>query len=404
MQKVEVIGEVEQKRVILNSNYATAYAVRDADVDVIAVYPITPQTAVAEKLSEFIANGEMDAELIHVESEHSALSALVGAAATGARTFTSTSSQGLEYMHEILHIASGMRLPIVMAVATRALSAPINIWNDYSDLMNARDTSWITIIASSAQEVYDSIIEAYMISEDPRVLLPVAVAYDGFWMSHTYEPLYIPANREFVRKLLPKRLREVRLDPDRPLTFGSVGGPDYYAKVKAIQRRAMLESIEVIREADSRIAKAFGRVYAPLESYMLEDAEIVVVTYGGFYGTLKSAVDAMRKEGIRVGALRIRLWRPFQGELVARALSKASLVVVADRALSYGAALDSPLALEILAAIYAEGYTDIRLASFAVGIGGMPVTERDFEAITKLSLKLSRERKVVGTIVWGGDI
>ncbi|MEM5873755.1 MAG: ferredoxin oxidoreductase, partial [Acidilobaceae archaeon] len=177
MQKVEVIGEIEQKKVILNSNYVVAYAVKDADVDVIAIYPITPQTAVGEKLAEFVANGEIDAELIHVESEHSALSALIGASATGARTFSSTSSQGLEYMHEVLHIASGMRLPIVMGVATRALSAPINIWNDYSDLMNARDTSWITIIASTAQEVYDSVIEAYMIGEDPRVLLPVIVAY-----------------------------------------------------------------------------------------------------------------------------------------------------------------------------------------------------------------------------------
>ncbi|MEM5873768.1 MAG: ferredoxin oxidoreductase, partial [Acidilobaceae archaeon] len=268
----------------------------------------------------------------------------------------------------------------------------------------ARDTSWITIIASTAQEVYDSVIEAYMIGEDPRVLLPVIVAYDGFWMSHTYEPLYVSANKESIRKLIPKRLREVRLDPDRPLTFGAIVGPEYYSKVKAAQRKAMIESLEVIKEADAKIAKALGRTYSPIETYMIDDADIVVLTYGGFYGTLTSAVDMMRKEGLKVGSLRIRLWRPFPRDLIAKALSGASLVVVVDRALSYGAALDSPLALEVLTSLYAKGYSDIKLASFAAGIGGMSVNEPDFIAMTKLSLRLTEEQRIAGTFIWGGDL
>ncbi len=392
-------SRARQVRVLLNSNYAVAYAARDADVDVVAAYPITPQTGVVEKLSEMIANGELDAEMIHVESEHSALSAIIGASAVGARVFTATSSQGLEFMHELLHIASGMRLPLVMSVATRALSAPINIWNDYSDLMNVRDSSWITLIASTAQEVYDSIIEAFMVSEDPRVLLPSIVAYDGFWMSHTYEPLYIPEDRRVVSKILPRRPRYV-LDPDNPITIGSLVNPDWYYEIKYQQVEAMKEAYRVIREADTKIKYYLGRAYEPIESYMAEDSEILVLTYGGAYETLQSAVDMMRSEGLRVGALKLRLWRPFPVEDLKSKVGDAENLIVVDRAISYGASIEGPAALEVIAAFY-KGKSCPTISSFIAGIGGRPVSEEDFKGIVKKALKLGDKALKMGSIHWG---
>ncbi|MEN2999545.1 MAG: ferredoxin oxidoreductase [Acidilobaceae archaeon] len=380
------------KRVLLNSNYAVAYAVREVDVDVIAAYPITPQTGVVEKLSELIAAGELDAEMIHVESEHSALSAMVGASAAGARVFTATSAQGLEFMHEVLPIASGMRLPIVMAIATRAVSAPINIWCDYSDLMNIRDTSWITTIASTAQEVYDSIIEAYMVAEDPRVLLPAIVAYDGFWMSHTYEPLFLPEDPREVRELVPRRRRE-RLDPERPITLGTLVGPDWYYELKYQQVEAMKAAREIIGEAKEKMQKVLGRSYEPVEGYEAEGADVLVVTYGGIFGNVIEAVK--RARGTRVGALRLRLWRPFPAEELRRAVSGASKLLVIDRAVSYGTPISGPLALELMASLYGSG---IDVVSFVAGIGGRAVTERD---VIDMIEKGTRVKGMRETIYWG---
>jgi pyruvate ferredoxin oxidoreductase alpha subunit len=392
-------GYVKQVRVMLNSNYAVAYAVRDVDVDVIAAYPITPQTGVVEKLAEMIANGELDAEMIHVESEHSALSAIIGASAAGARVFTATSSQGLEYMHEVLHIASGMRLPLVMSVATRALSAPINIWCDYSDLMNVRDSSWITFIASTAQEVYDTIVEAYMVAEDPRILLPVIVAYDGFWMSHTYEPLYVAEDKSYVRTLVPRRDR-VKLDPQKPVTMGALVGPDWYYEIKYQQVAAMSEAYEAIRGYDRVIGKAFGRFYEPVEAYKMDDAEIAILTYGGIYGSLMEAVDRLRGEGYKVGAIRLRLWRPFPVDDIVRVARGVSKLLVVDRAISYGASIAGPVALEVIASLHRAGL-DLDVVSYVAGIGGRPVTESDFEGMFKLALKLGRRAREIGTIYWG---
>jgi pyruvate ferredoxin oxidoreductase alpha subunit len=392
-------GYVKQVRVMLNSNYAVAYAVRDVDVDVIAAYPITPQTGVVEKLAEMIANGELDAEMIHVESEHSALSAIIGASAAGARVFTATSSQGLEYMHEVLHIASGMRLPLVMSVATRALSAPINIWCDYSDLMNVRDSSWITFIASTAQEVYDTIVEAYMVAEDPRILLPVIVAYDGFWMSHTYEPLYVAEDKSYVRTLVPRRDR-VKLDPQKPVTMGALVGPDWYYEIKYQQVAAMSEAYEAIRGYDRVIGRAFGRFYEPVEAYRMDDAEIAILTYGGIYGSLVEAVDRLRGEGYKVGAIRLRLWRPFPVDDIVRVARGVSKLLVVDRAISYGASIAGPVALEVIASLHRAGL-DLDVVSYVAGIGGRPVTESDFEGMFKLALKLGRRAREIGTTYWG---
>jgi pyruvate ferredoxin oxidoreductase, alpha subunit (EC 1.2.7.1) len=247
----------------LTSNYAVAYAVKAADVDVVAVYPITPQTTIVEKIAEFVDDGELNADLIHVESEHSAMSAVVGAAAAGARVFTATSSQGLELMHEVLHIASGLRLPVVMAVPARAISAPISIHGDYSDVMNTRDTGWITYIASSAQEVYDTVIQAYKVAE--TALLPVMVSYDGFLMSHTTEPVELN-DEEAVRRFLPRRERPNVLRPEKPITMGAFAMPDWYYEIKYQVQEALASSLKTIEEVDAEYGKAFGRSYGIIQT------------------------------------------------------------------------------------------------------------------------------------------
>jgi pyruvate ferredoxin oxidoreductase alpha subunit len=337
----------------LTSNYAVAYAVKAADVDVIAVYPITPQTTIVEKLSEFVANGELNAELIHVESEHSALSAVVGAAAAGARVFTATSSQGLELAHEVLHIASGMRLPIVMAVPTRAVSAPISIHNDYGDVMNARDVGWVIYIAASAQEVYDTVIQAYRLAE--RVLLPVMVAYDGFLMSHTVEPVELNDEEE-VRKFLPRSPRPYTLNPKRPVTMGPLTSPDWYYEFKYQQVLALQEAYKTAKDVDAEYSRAFGRGYGVVEAYRMEDADYAIVTCGGAaYGNAKAAADLARERGIAAGVVRIRLYRPFPTADVLRAISGVKALAVLDRAIMFGGPAEGPLYRDLATAMYMSG-------------------------------------------------
>ncbi len=389
---------VKQKRVALNSNHAVAYAVRDVDVDVIAAYPITPQTTIMEKLSEMVANGEIDAELIHVESEHSALSAVVGASAAGARVFTATSSQGLELMHEVLHIASGMRLPIVMAVPTRALSAPISIWNDYSDLMNTRDTSWITLIASTAQEVYDSIIQAYMVAEDPRVLLPVMVAYDGFLMSHTYEPLNIPEDPTAIRELVPRRDR-ITLDIDKPVTMGTITDPRWYYEIKYQQVKAMQNASLVLKETSKTLHEVLGRKYEPVEGYKMDDAEVAILTYGGLFGTVQEAVDIIRDKGLDIGAIRLRQWRPFPSEELTHLMHDIDTIIVIDRAISYGASIQGPVALEVYPIAARMG---VHVFSVIAGIGQRTVLEKDIMGIVNKVLDYLDQGVIpLRSIYWG---
>jgi len=396
-----MMSEVKWKRLPLNANYAVAYAVKDCDVDVVAAYPITPQTTVVEKISEFIANGELDAEMIHVESEHSALSACVGASAAGARVFTATAAQGLELMHEILHIASGLRLPIVMTIAARALSAPISIWCDYSDVMNTRDASWITFIASSAQEAYDTVIQAYKIAENPEVLLPVMIAYDGFIMSHTYEPVLVAEDPTPIREFIPKRRDRIVLDPEKPVTMGPIAMPEWYYEIKYQQVVAMKNAYRVIREVEQEFAKRFGRSYPLVETYRIEDAEIGILTYGAIYGTLREAVDIMRERGMKVGAIKLRLWRPFPHEELYNAIKHLKLLIVADRQISYGAKIAGPVAMEILSMLYYESERP-EVMSVAIGIGQRAVTEEDFIKLAELGAKwLSEKRIPKETIYWG---
>jgi len=396
---VEAAQEVKSRRPIpLSTNYAVAHAAKDLDVDVVAAYPITPQTTVVEKLSEFVANGELDAEFIHVESEHSALSATLAASLTGARAFTATASQGLALMHEILHVASGLRAPIVMSVAMRALSAPISIWNDQTDLFNARDAGWIIYFVHTAQEAYDTVIQAYRLAEDRGVMLPVMVGYDGYVMSHTTEPVVVE-DRASVLKFAPKRPYPYRLDPDKPVTIGPIVPPEYYYELKYQQVKAMEGVPEKAEDVDREFQKAFGRGYGIMECYMCEGADALIVANASYAATLKSVLPDAWREGLKVGLLRLRLYRPFPAKHFVNYTSNVKSVLVIDRAISYGAPYQGPLANEI-AGLKVREDLGFNLTSAVAGIGQRAMEPEDFLALARLAWE-ARTRKYPETIFYG---
>jgi len=345
-----------QRRIALTGNHAVALAVKMARAEVIAAYPITPQTPVVEKLAEYVNNGELDAEYIPVESEHSAMSAVIGASAMGARTFTETASQGLFHMYENLPIAVGLRLPIVMGIAARTPSAPINVWGDYGDVMAMRELGWIIYIVQSAQEAFDTIIQAYRVAEDARVHLPVAVAYDGFWTSHVLQPLDVPEDEEEVVKFAPITRSWVKLDVDNPAQLGAVGTPEWYWEIRWQAVEALRESIKVIEEVDSEYGRWFGRSYGLAVPYRLEDAEVAIVTYGSIFGLVKKAVDRLRSEGVKAGALRLRVIRPWPADLLRKLLGHVDKVAVIDRAINHGGPLQGPMAVEVAATLHKPVY------------------------------------------------
>jgi len=355
---------------------ALAEAVKQANVDVIAAYPITPQTHIVEHLSEVVADGDLDAEFVPVESEHSAMSASVGASAAGARTFTATSSQGLALMVEILYIASALRLPVVMAMANRALSGPISIWNDHSDIMLARDTGWIQTVAENGQEVYDLIFHAYRVAEDHRVLLPIIVNMDGFTLSHVIEPIELFEQDDVDRYLKPFE-PAIRLDPKNPLTMGPVGMPEVFTEAKMAQEEAIKGSKTVIVEAWKEFGDLFGRYYHPVETYKTEDAETILVTMGSIGETAITAVDTMRDKGKKVGVARIRLYRPFPQEEVVAALQGAKRVGVLDRYPAFGS-YGGPVAMEVCWA-FQNQKTRPFIYNFIAGLGGRDVSVENFE-------------------------
>ncbi len=279
---------------------AVADAVKMCNADVVAAYPITPQTHIVEHLAELVANGELDAEFIPVESEHSAMSACVGSAAVGARTFTATSGQGLELMHEVLYIPSAMRLPIVMAVANRALSAPLSVWGDHSDMMAVRDTGWIQIIVENGQQAFDNIIAAFRIAEDRRVLLPVMVHLDGFNLTHVVEPIIYPEQGD-VDRFLPKNDYPLPLNPNKPVTMGEFAPPFIYTEAKWVQEVNIRESKDVILEIWDEFYKRFDRKYNPVEKYKSDGARVVLITMGSFSETAMVAIDELegRESGRR---------------------------------------------------------------------------------------------------------
>ena len=364
------------KKVAKEVSIAIADAVKLARAEVIAAYPITPQTHIVEHLSELVANGELDAEYITVESEHSAISAALGAVATGARTFTSTSAQGLALMHEILFIAPALRLPVVMVVANRALSAPISIWNDHSDIMAERDIGWIQLWAENGQEAVDLVIQAFRIAEDRNVMFPTIVNIDGFTLSHVIEPVVLP-DQEEVDAFLPPFKPKYKLDPRKPLTMGPVGVPEIYFEAKKAQDEAFKNSRKVILRVWKDWANRFGREYHPVETYRMEDAEIALLINGSLAETAMTAVDKMRDEGKKVGLVRFRLWRPFPHQEFRKAVSGVKILGVIDRALTPGG-VGGPLGTEVRAALYNAARRP-RVVNFIAGLGGRDITVEDFE-------------------------
>lgn len=348
------------------------------DVDVIAAYPITPQTHVVEHLSEIVADGELDAEFIPVESEHAAMSACCGSSAAGARTFTATASQGLALMHEILFIASSLRLPIVMVVANRALSGPINIWNDHSDVMTERDVGWIQVFAENGQEAVDLVIQAHKMAEDKRVLLPTMVHFDGFILSHMVEPIELPT-REEVKQFLPDYEPQQRLDIDNPISMGPVGVPEVYTEAKMAGEAALRDAYGPICEVFKGFEKQFGRAYKPVETYRSEDADVLFISMGGVSETAMSWVDHQREKGEKVGLVHFRLWRPLPVDDFVFAVKHAKSLVVIDRHFSPGGP-GGPVAQEIKSVLYNQ-QERIPLIEVVAGLGGRDITYQDFNSM-----------------------
>lgn len=354
---------------------AASIAAQLARVEVIAAYPITPQTHIVEHLSELVADGKLDAVYINVESEHSAMSACCGSSAAGARTFTSTSSQGMELMHEILFIASSMRLPIVMAAVNRALSAPLSIWGDHSDIMAARDTGWIMLFCENGQEVVDSIIMAFKIAEDRRVLLPVMVNLDGFSLSHVIEPIEFPS-QEDVDDFLPPYEPLYTLHPDKPVTMGAYGMPELYTEAKYAQEMALIDSKDVVTEVMNDFGKRFKRYYKPVESYNTDNADFVYIALGSIGENIKTAIDGMKVQGKDAGLVSLRLFRPFPKEELLDVLKDKRRIAVIERAMPGGAA-NGPLFHEIATLLYTEGI-DVKLENYILGLGGRDVLPKTF--------------------------
>jgi len=358
----------------LQGDEAVAEAVRQCDVDVIAAYPITPQTIIVEKLAEFVADGRFKGEFVPVESEHSAMSACVGASATGARVFTATSSQGLAYMHEMLYDVSGMRFPVVMAVANRALSAPLVLNADHSDLMGSRDSGWIQVYAENVEEIYDRTIQLFKLSEDPRVMLPSIISFEGFILSHDKERVRL-LDDEPVARFLGRPRPTHRLDPDEPLTFGAIANPDNYFEFRNQQSEAMKAAEQVFEEVEMDFEALSGRRYGAVDAYNTEGADTVMVINGSASGTMRSAARSLNASGERVGLLAIKLYRPFPVEQVVAHLSKAKSVITMDRSISLGAP-SGPLSEDVKASLQVAGVTK-PVMSVVYGIGGRDMSVED---------------------------
>ncbi len=367
---------------ILEASHAVAEAVKLCKPQVLGMYPITPSTHIPEKLSEFVNNGEMKAKMIRVEAEFSAISSIVGAAATGSRVFTATSSQGLALMHEVLYAASGMRLPLVMVVANRALSAPINIWNDWQDAISERENGWIQFFVESSQEALDTIIQAYKIAEDERVYNPVMVNIDGFYLTHVYEPVDVPEQSQ-VDEFLPPLNYKYKLDPKNPVTHGPFAYPVPYAKLRKRNFDDFHSFEPIIKEVHDEYAKKFGRSYGDgvIEEYK-NDRPIAIVTMGSLSGTVKEFVDSRDD----VGLVRIRLYRPFPKERIRKALEGKEMVLIVEKDVAMGSR-SGAVFLDVRDALY-DMKDKPRLNNGIGGIGGTDVTRQDLgKAIDELKDK-----------------
>ena len=376
---------------VIMGNHAVSYGVKLARAQVIAAYPITPQTQIVEMLSEFCAGGLLDARFIKVESEHSAMAACIGAASAGARAFTATSSHGLALMHEMLHWAAGARLPIVMANVNRAMGPGWSIWTEQTDSLAQRDTGWLQFYCESNQEVLDNVIQAFKIAE--QVLLPTMLVLDAFVLSHTEEPVDIP-DQELVDQYLPPYRARYKLDPSDPHAFNALVAPPYYMELRYKMQKAMEEAVKVARQADEEFGKVFGRRYGLVEGYRLEDAEVVLVTSATITSTARVVVDELREEGHRIGLLKVRMFRPFPVQDVREALAGASKVAVIDRNISFGHG--GIFAEEVKSALYNNPHRP-PVFGFVIGLGGRDVTPASIRGIAEYTFEHDMPE---GEIIW----
>lgn len=396
--------QIRNETLALNGDEAVAYAAKQCDVDVVAAYPITPQTIIVEKFSEYVANGEVQTEFVCTESEHSALTACLAASVTGARAFTASASAGLALMHEILFVTSGSRAPVVMAIANRALSSPLNIHGDHSDSMSARDSGWIQIYVENAQEAYDSIIQAFRIAEAKDVSLPIIVGLDGFTLSHTLERVDVlsdEAVKQFVgERQLPNVITHegktvpFKLDPDNPMTMGPIALQNYYFEFKRQQEEAMQNTLKKIQEITREYAILSGRSYGDglIDPYKLDDADIIIICVGSTSGTLKVIVDELRQEGIKAGLLRLRTFRPLPVEKLRNALKNAKAIAVMDKSLSFGG-FGGAVFHEVRHALY-----DIKnhppIVNYIYGLGGRDSSPHELRKIFEELIQVVKTGKV----------
>jgi len=391
---------MNNKITAITGNEAVAYAIKQINPDVMAAYPITPQTALIQKFSEYVADGLVDTEFITVESEHSAMSACVGAAAAGGRVMTATAANGLALMFEILYVASSNRLPIIVPMVNRALSGPINIHCDHGDSMAARDSSWIQIYSENVQEAYDNTIQAVRIAEHMEVRLPIMVMYDGFITSHGIECVELLDDDKVVKFVGEYSPRYPLLDINHPVTYGPLDLYDYYFEHKRQQIEAMKKAKKVVLEIGKEFKKTFGREYKLFEEYRLSDAERAIVVLSSTAGTAKEVVDGLRAKGEKVGLLKLRLFRPFPYKEITQALFHLKVIAILDRSNSFGA-FGGPLFTEIRSALLEAGKVPQNV-NYIYGLGGRDINQTDITSIYADLEKIVKTGKVEERIKYFG--
>jgi pyruvate ferredoxin oxidoreductase alpha subunit len=375
----------------IEGSFAVAEAVKFCKPGVISAYPITPQTHIVERLADFVANGQLQSQFVNVESEHSAASVVLGAVACGARVFTATSSQGLIYMSEVLFNIAGMRLPVIMVDANRALSAPINIWNDQQDAISLRDSGWVQVYAENNQDAHDYTIQAYKLGENPKIMLPVMVNMDGFILTHGMETVDI-AEQELVDKFLPPYIPPYKLDIDNPMSFGLLGDPSLYQEARYALHKTILDTLELIPKIGKEFESVFSRPGLKLvEPYQLDDAKIAIVALGSVCGTIKDYIDNERAKGKKIGLLKIITYRPFPKETILKALSHVSKVLVLDKSISLGN--EGPLYTD-LKSVFASKKPIIN--GFVAGLGGRDITLETIKNMVNIGKKAETRCQFLG--------
>ena len=386
-------------RIAVTGDDAVALAAKAVNPDVVAAYPITPQTIIVERFADFVADGEVDTEFVTVESEHSAMSACVGASSVGARVFTSTASAGLMLMYEIVFIAASSRTPIIMALANRAISGPINIHGEMTDQLLFRDSGWISLFCEDNQEAHDQTIMAFKIGEHPDILLPVAVGLDGFILTHAIEGIEPVTREETMRFLGGDRKATLKLDPANPMSIGLLHLQDYYMEARAQIKEAQEGSKKVILEVFDEWEQQTGRKYNPIESYMMEDAEYAFITMGSSAGNARTTVDELRAKSEKVGLIKIRVYRPFWGDDIVKLCKNLKGLISIERAHSFGGP-GGILSQDIKSALYGSGVSPL-LAEYTIGLGGRDTLIEGYHKMYNRAKKAFEEGKNLPIFWWG---